>query len=170
LINGRYPRANDLSSGDGVNTGGFRWNAPAHLGGNDYVSRIDYNLNNKMKLFGRVSIYRLTQGDDLNFASAELFPGDPVSNLIIDHSWAFVVGHTWTISNTKVNQFNYGETRSVLNFPAPFNPTGTTQFTTLMGTASGVAGLPPIRRWLQPAPHDSDPGFPGRFHLCSRHP
>ena len=141
FINQRYPRANDLSSGDGVNTGGFRWNAPAHLGGNDYVSRIDYNLNSKMKFFGRVSIYRLTQDDDVNFPSAELFPGDPVSNLIIDHSWAFVIGQTWTISNTKVNQFNYGETRSVLNFPVPFNPTGTTQFVTLMGTASGTAGL-----------------------------
>jgi hypothetical protein len=136
FINSRYPRANDLTQGDGVNTGGFRWNAPAHRAGNDYVSRIDYNLSDKMKLFGRVSIYRNSQGDDVNFASAELFPGDPVSNQIIDHSWAFVIGHTWAISNTKINQFVYGETRSILNFPSLFNPTGTTQYTNLMNSAS----------------------------------
>ena len=141
FINSRYPRANDLTAGDGVNTGGFRWNSPLHYGSNDYVTRIDYNLDSKMKLFGRVSIYRRSSGDDVNFTSAQLFPGDPVSNMIIDHSWSFVVGHTWTISNTKVNQFNFGETRSILNFPALFNPTGTTQYTSFMPNPTGTAQL-----------------------------
>ena len=143
FINSRYPRANDLTLGDGVNTGGFRWNGPAHRASNDYVTRIDYNLTGRMKVFGRVSIYRNTQGDDVNFAAPELFPGDPISNEIIDHSWAFVIGHTWTISSTKVNQFNFGETRSILNFPALFNPTGTTQYSTLMPSASNIARLTP---------------------------
>jgi hypothetical protein len=141
FINSRYPHANDLTGGDGVNTGGFRWNSPLHYSSNDYVSRIDYNLNTKMKMFGRVSIYRKTTGDDVNFASAQLFPGDPVSNEIIDHSWSFVIGHTWTISNTKVNQFNFGETRSILDFPALFNPTGTTQYTTFMPNPTGTPQL-----------------------------
>jgi len=138
FINQRYPHANDLTQGDGVNTGGFIWNAPAHRAGNDYVSRIDYNLSSKMKLFGRVSIYRSATDDDQNFASAELFPGDPVSNKIIDHSWAFVIGHTWTISNNKINQFNFGETRSILDFPSLFNPTGTTQYSNLMSSATNT--------------------------------
>ena len=141
LIDSRYPRANDLTSGDGVNTGGFRWNAPVHYGSNDYVSRIDYNLNSRMKLFGRVSIFRRTSGDDINFSSPQLFPGDPVSNEIIDHSWSFVIGHTWTISTSKVNQFNFGETRSILNFPVLFNPTGTTQYTSFMPNATGTAQM-----------------------------
>jgi hypothetical protein len=141
FVNSRYPQANDLTSGDGINTGGFRWNAPAHLASNDYVTRIDYNLNSKMKLFSRVSIYRKTQGDDANFTSAELFPGDPVTHQIIDHSYAFVIGHTWTISNTKVNQFNYGETRSILGFPSPFNPPGITQYGTFMPSPSGIPQL-----------------------------
>ena len=102
FINSRYPHSNDPTGGDGVNTGGFIWNAPAHRSGNDYVTRIDYNLSSKMKLFGRVSIFRSTYGDDVNNPSAELFPGDPVSKEVIDHSWAFVIGHTWTISPSKV--------------------------------------------------------------------
>ncbi len=50
FMNGRYPQANDLTQGDGVNTGGFRFNAPVSRSINDYVSRVDYNLNQKMKL------------------------------------------------------------------------------------------------------------------------
>ena len=141
FIDGRYKQANDLTSGDGINTGGFRWNAPAHLTLNDYVGRIDYNLNSKMKLFGRFSIVRRTQGDDVNFSSAALFPGDPVTHEIVDDSFAYVIGHTWTISNTKVNQFNYGETRSRLGFPNLFNPSGTTQYFTFMPSPSGIGQL-----------------------------
>ena len=141
FINSRYPHANDLTQGNGVNTGGFRWNAPAHRSGNDYVSRIDYNPANNMKLFGRMSIYRDNQGDDVNFAAPEVFPGDPISNTIVDHSWAYVVGHTWTISNAKVNQFTFGETRSILSFPSLFNPTGTTQYSTFMPSASNISRL-----------------------------
>lgn len=141
FINGRYPRANDLSGGDGVNTGAFRWNAPVHLTSNDYVSRIDYNLSNKMKLFGRVSIFRSTAGDDANYAAPQLFPGDPISKQIVNHSWEFVIGHTWTISNSKVNQFNYGETRAILNFPTLFNPTGTIQYSNLMNSATNAGQI-----------------------------
>jgi len=145
FLNTRYSKvlpANDLVTvGDGVNTGGFRWNGPVHYASNDYVSRIDYNLSSKMKLFGRVSILRVQTGDDVNFSAPEHFPGDPITHQIIDHSWAFVIGHTWTISNTKVNQFNYGETRSKLSFPTPFNPTGTLQYADFMNSASGIAQL-----------------------------
>jgi len=143
FMNSRYPRANDLSQGDGVNTGGFRWNAPAHRSSNSYVSRVDYNLGSSMKLFGRFTIYRNDQGDDANFAAPQLFPGDPITHKIVDHSWAFVVGHTWTIGTNMVNQFNFGETRSILDFPTSFNPTGTTQFSTFMPSATNIPQLTP---------------------------
>lgn len=130
FVNGRYPHANDLTSGDGVNTGGFRFNAPVSRSANDYVARVDYTLSDKMKLFGRMSILRDAGGDDVNFSAPFQFPGDPITHSIVDHSYAYVVGHTWTISPTKVNQFFYGETRSDLNFPATFNPLGTTYYAT----------------------------------------
>lgn len=130
FITGRYPQANDLSGGDGVNTGAFRFNAPASRTANDYVARVDYNLTSKMKLFGRLSILRDNSGDDRNFAAPALFPGDPITHQILDHSYAYVIGHTWAISNNKVNQFFYGETRSDLNFPTSFNPIGTTFYAT----------------------------------------
>jgi len=128
FINSRYPHANDFTVGDGVNTGGFRFNSPVGRSINDYVARIDYNLTSKMKLFGRFSILRDFSGDDQNFQAPVVFPGDPISREINDTSYAYVAGHTWTISNNKVNQFYYGETRSQLNFPDLFNPVAPNYF------------------------------------------
>ncbi len=122
FINGRYPHANDLGVGDGINTGGFRFNTPAHLKENEYITRVDFNVNSKMRLFGRFTILRENTDDDINFSAPVQFPGDPLTHSIVDTSYAYVVGHTWTISNTKVNQFVYGETRQQLNFPTLFNP------------------------------------------------
>ncbi len=128
FINSRYPHANDLTVGDGVNTGGFRFNSPVGRSINDYVGRIDYNINSKMKLFGRFSILRDFSGDDQNFQAPIVFPGDPVSREINDTSYAYVAGHTWTISPNKINQFYYGETRSQLNFPNLDFPTAPNYF------------------------------------------
>jgi hypothetical protein len=142
FMKSRYPAPNTASPGsDSLNTGGFRFNAPAHLTENNYVARVDYNLTSKMKLWGRFSIVRQTQGDDANFSAPIYFPGDPLTHLITDKSWAYVIGHTWTISNTKVNQFVYGETRQVLGFPTPFNPTGTTQYSVFGDNGVGSAFL-----------------------------
>jgi hypothetical protein len=128
FINSRYPHANDLSVGDGINTGGFLFNAPVHRIGNDYVARVDYNLNNSMKLFGRFSILRSSYGDDINYSAPFQFPGDPITHSIVDHTYSYVFGHTWTINNNMVNQFVYGETRTQLGFPTSFNPVGSTYY------------------------------------------
>jgi len=118
FINKRYPRANDLSFGDGINTGGFRFNAPVILKENDYVARLDYTLTSAMKLWARASVQSQRQGDAINFAAPIQFPGDPVTNAINNASYGYVVGHNWTIGTNKTNQALYGVTRSRLNFPA----------------------------------------------------
>jgi hypothetical protein len=56
------------------------------------------------------------------------FPGDPETSPFFDNSYAYVVGHVWTISNTKVNQASYGEVYEDFAFPNTFNPTGPTQY------------------------------------------
>jgi Carboxypeptidase regulatory-like domain len=123
LINNRYPHANDLTQGDGINTGGFRFNAPAPLSENVYWTRVDYNINSKQKLFVR---FNFNNFDTVvpGIPSVQ-FPGDPVTNPEVgrDRSWA--IGHTWTFTGNTVNQFVYGEARNNLAFPIPFNPAGT---------------------------------------------
>jgi hypothetical protein len=128
FVTGRYPQANDLTVGDGVNTGGFRFNSPSRRTDNTYTTRIDFNAAENQKFFGRFNIARRTQTDTVNTV-AQQFPGDPESGQIIDRSYAYVVGHTWTISPTFVNQATVGVTSSVLDFPRPFKPAFPNSFT-----------------------------------------
>lgn len=136
----RYPSPNSTSVGDGLNTGGFVFNAPGNNSLNDYVARLDYNLSDSMKVFARASLVR-DQEDGFSGEASIRFPGDPLTSISTDHSYAYVIGHTWTISTTKVNQFIYGETRQELNFPYLYNPNGTTQYTVFDAVGTGGAYL-----------------------------
>jgi hypothetical protein len=138
LFNTRYPHANDLSGaqGDLLNTAGYRFNAPFPYKENNYVARVDYNLSQKMKLFGRGTVNKINSTQ-----SAIQFPGDPETSPFLDNSYAWVVGHTWTINGHMVNQATYGETFEDFAFPNLFNPTGATQFITVGGNGSGGAIL-----------------------------
>ncbi len=122
FIDSRYPHANDLSGGDGINTGGLRFNAPFALGNNTYTSRLDFNVTSKQKLFGRFNIVRSAQSDDVNNVAAQ-FPGDTTpASQITTRDYAFSIGHTWNISSNSINQGVFGITSSRLGFPNLFKP------------------------------------------------
>ena len=99
----RYP-VNDTSIGDGLNTGGFRFNAPAPVDLNTHIVRLDWNINSKQTLAFRGN-YQQDQ-----FTDASYFP-DTISPLTWSHPTGFALNHTWTISNNKVNNLRYGLTR-----------------------------------------------------------
>ena len=121
FINTRYPQANDLTVGDGINTGGFRFNAPFTRDDNTYTTRIDWNATSKQRFFGRFNIARRIQTDTVNSVAAQ-FPGDPETAQIILRDYTWVVGHNWTASPTFVNQITIGAARSGLLFPTNFKP------------------------------------------------
>jgi len=123
-LNSRYPHANDLTAGNGYNTGGFRFNGPTPDNQTTYVLKLDYNLSNKMKLFARSTINRR----DATQVQVR-FPTDPVSNPFVDRSYSYVGGWIWQIGSNKVNTLSYGSTISKFNFPSTYDPTGTTSFT-----------------------------------------
>jgi Carboxypeptidase regulatory-like domain len=140
FINSRYPHANDLTAGDGINTGGFRFNAPSHRKDNTYTTRIDWNATSKQKFFGRFNIARRLQTDTVN-SVAEQFPGDPETAQIIVKDYAWVVGHTWTASSNFVNQATVGVSRSGLLFPTNFKPAFPNSFTFGAGLTAPFAGI-----------------------------
>ena len=129
-IDARYPQANDLSQGDGVNTGGYRFTYPTPDIETTYVGRIDYNLSSKHRVFGRFTINRENAVESL-----PQFPSDPPTHPFIDRSYSYVVSDVWTLSSNKVNQAYYGDTISKLSFPDLYNPTGDNQY-----TFSGIDG------------------------------
>lgn len=100
----RY-RVNDNTVGDGLNTGGFRFNASTPTKLNVYHGRFDFNLTDRQTLFIRGAY----QSDLIT--KVRQFP-DTLAPTFWNHPKAMAVGHTWTASNNFVNRFTYGLTRA----------------------------------------------------------
>jgi hypothetical protein len=99
----KYP-ANDTSSGDGIMTEGFRFNASTPVKLNSNFARIDWTINSKMNAFFRLNTYYDLTGQ------VPAFPDTPSPNLWA-HPWGVLASHNWTIGHNWVNSFRYGLTR-----------------------------------------------------------
>jgi hypothetical protein len=99
----RY-KANDTTVGDGLNTGGFRFNAPQVKRYNNYTTRLDAKFWKGQDVFVRYQY----QFD--NESSIQRFPDTPSPKNWI-HPQGVSAGHIWTINNNAVNRFTYGLTR-----------------------------------------------------------
>jgi hypothetical protein len=130
----RFPHSNNSATGDGVNSGGYAFNAPNNDYEINYVARVDYNLTDKQKIFGRLTISRENAVENPNE-----FAGDPATDPFIDRTYAFVIGHNWVIGDNKTNRFFLGETVQKFSFPNTYNPDGSTFFTFSDGTGPGLA-------------------------------
>jgi hypothetical protein len=137
FTNSRFPHSN-ANGGDGVNSGGYTFNAPNNDFETNYVGRGDWNINDKMKMFARFTIARENAVEAPNE-----FAGDPITSPLIDRSYAFVIGHNWVIGSNKTNRAFIGETVQKLDFPNSYNPKnaynpdGSTFYT--FGTGIGAA-------------------------------
>ena len=103
----RYP-ANDNSLGDGINTGGYRFNSPLPLDWNTYIARVDFNLNDKNQVFFRGN-YQWDHSQDYS-----QFPDTPAPTSWV-HPFGFVVSHTFVASSSLVNTARYGLTRQAFS-------------------------------------------------------
>jgi hypothetical protein len=130
-VNNRYPHANDLTLGDGINTGGYRFTTPTPDFETNYVSRVDYNLTSRITIYGRGTVNR-----ENAIESPVAFPGDRVTDPYIDRSWAWVVGMNWAINRTMFNTAYYGTTTANLSFPNTYNPQGLNPLTFGDGTTT----------------------------------
>jgi len=151
LFNSRYPRANTFSVGDGVNTGGYQFNAPSPDTVNTYTARADYNIATNQKLFVRFNFYN--QHAIAPGLPSIQFPGDPITNPQISYQRSWAIGETWTINTNTLNQFVYGEARADLTTVTAFNPNANVyQLNWLFGTGisnpyarqGGTTGTNPV--------------------------
>lgn len=114
----RYP-ANDTTVGDGLNTGGFRFNARTPTELDTYIARLDFNLSNSQTLFVRGNYQNDLVTRSVYFSSDCSVPGDNIQCFpdtppltTWNHPKGLAVGHTWTASSSLVNRFSYGLTRA----------------------------------------------------------
>lgn len=125
----QYP-ANDTTVGDGLNTGGFRFNSVTPTQLNSHVARLDYTINARQSLFLRGNMIYDHQ------ALPQYLPG-AITPQVWNHPRGLAAGHTWNISNTLVNSLRYGFTRQAftqggdstgndISFRFVFQPNGET--------------------------------------------
>ena len=110
----KYP-SNDNSLGDGIMTGGFRFNASTPVRLNSNFARLDWVINKKMSAFFRMNTYYDLQAagvDNTNLLPA--FPDTPIPS-VWAHPWGLLASHNWTINNNWVNSFRYGLTTQTLS-------------------------------------------------------
>ena len=116
--------SNNTAVGDGVNSGGYIFNAPDDDYLKNIVGRVDYNLTTNQKMFARFTVAR---EDAIEAPNA--WPGDPATSPFVDRSYALVIGHNWAIGNNKTNRVWLGETVEKFAFPNDYAPMGSTAFT-----------------------------------------
>lgn len=102
---GRY-RANNTRIGDGLNTGGFQFNAPQPVKQNAHTARFDWIVTNDQK--HQISARFNYQQDTIGGAPA--FPDTPSADTW-NHPLGLALSHTWLINSNMTNRFSYGLTR-----------------------------------------------------------
>lgn len=100
----RYP--SNISGGDGLNTGGYRFNAPLPVKQNTHTARFDWALSGDQK---HQLSFRANAQHDL-FGRAPAFPDTPPADRW-SHPMGLSASYTWLISNNFTNRFSYGLTR-----------------------------------------------------------
>jgi len=139
FLKGRYPVGQlGLGLGNSVNTGGVRFNSPVALADNIWTNRVDFNAN-KHKLFGRFNVERFHQ--DRTDGPIQEFPGDDKTTNSQSRDWGFVIGHTWTMNTSMINQATFGITKQVFLFNRTFRPSFPNSFTFGAGLSAPFTSL-----------------------------
>ena len=125
LVNSRIKyHSNNTAVGDGVNSGGYIFNAPFGDYLKNYIGRVDYNLTANQKMFAKFSVAR-----EESVETPNAWPGDPETSPFVDRSYTWVIGHNWVIGANKTNRVWLGETVEKYSFPNNYDPMGSTAFT-----------------------------------------
>jgi carboxypeptidase family protein len=99
-INALMPLPNNFDVGDGLNTGGFRFNTPSNSFEDQYTIKADHNITNTNRTFFRWSWQRNSSIDTLNNAE-RTYPGQ-IDGTQGGHRWGFAVGDDWTIGRRRL--------------------------------------------------------------------
>ena len=106
----KYPLPNDQTTGDLVNTAGYRFRAPTDTTKNWYIAKLDYNITRDAKQ--RLSISAALANE--SSASAPFLPGGAPEENIVNYNKGIIAGYSAVLSSSLVNNFRYGFVRESL--------------------------------------------------------
>jgi len=116
------PAPNNADLGDGLNTGGFRYNAPSNGYEDQFTIKGDHNVTSNHRVFLRWSWQRNSSIDTLNNAESP-FPGG-INGTQGGHRWGYGIGSDWNIRPTIVNEFRIGHQSANIAFNRPYRTAG----------------------------------------------
>jgi hypothetical protein len=121
----QYPLPNDQTTGDLLNTAGFRFRDPTTTHKNWYIAKLDYNITSDGK--HRLSLTGALANENTDYGTnyAPFLPGTPPQVNLITFNKGLIAGYTAVLSPTLINNFRYGFVRQSLgmngNSDQPWN-------------------------------------------------
>ncbi len=131
-----YPLPNDFTTGDGINTAGFRFNTPLQRRFNTYVLKFDYVANDKNRFFVRGQL----QND--NEQGPPQYPGRAPNFVDLNNSKGLAAGWDSTITPSLISTTRFGFTRQGIETAG----IGVFAATTFRGLSDPVGLTRPFRR------------------------
>ncbi len=105
--------------GDGLNSGGFRFNNPGEGRSNIINGRTDHSMREYLRLFVRMTGFADTGGTDSSGNSGDAtYPGQP-AGLLLPSSRGLALGANWTVSPRMIADIRIGRQAVGLRFERP---------------------------------------------------
>jgi hypothetical protein len=104
----QYPKGNNTTLGDGLNTIGYTFNAPVKSDQNTYIAKLDYNVDSagRNRLFWRGNLQNDSAGGTPQFAGAQ------PNSVTLANNKGFAAGWTSVLTPSMVSSLHYGLTRA----------------------------------------------------------
>lgn len=103
-MNTVYPIPNDFTTGDLLNTAGYRFRAPTTTDKNWYIAKLDYNITrdgkHRLSLSGALS----NEAD----AGQPFLPGTAPETTTVNYNKGIIANYQASLTPTLVNSFRYG--------------------------------------------------------------
>lgn len=103
-MNTTYPVPNDFTTGDLLNTAGYRFRAPTTTDKNWYIAKMDYNITQDGKHRLSVSGALSNEAD----AGTPFLPGTLPETTTVNYSKGIIANYEASLSPTLLNDFRYG--------------------------------------------------------------
>jgi len=103
-MNSTYPLPNDFTTGDLLNTAGYRFRAPTHNTKNWYIAKVDYNITQDGK--HRISFSGALANE--SNPGQPFLPGTPPEQTIVNYNKGIIANYEASLTPTLVNDFRYG--------------------------------------------------------------
>lgn len=112
----RYPSPNDFSRGDGLNFAGFNFVAPQIEKQYDFVTKLDFKINNNNQFYIRYAKGEQNTFGDIVNGGLQPFPGFP--NLVdtFREPENLAINYRWSPSARMTNEFIFGINRFGFTF------------------------------------------------------